>query len=115
MSRNTHFIGQPIYTQLLNLVDKQAIVNLSNSGGYNRYVKKLDGYAHFVVMLYGVLMRYDSLREIEIGMLSEVSKLQHLGIDYMVKRSTLSEANARRDSDFFAQIYFTLFEKYKRI
>lgn len=114
MSKNTHFTGQPIYTQLLNLVDKQAIVNLSDTGGHNRYVKKLDGYTHFVVMLYGVLMRYDSLREIVIGMLSEASKLQHLGIDYMVKRSTLSEANARRDSDFFAQIYFSLFQKYKK-
>src|SRR5690606_12350408 len=114
MSKNTHFTGQPIYTQLLNLVDKQAIVNLSDTGGHNRYVKKLDGYTHFVVMLYGVLMRYNSLREIVIGMLSEASKLQHLGIDYMVKRSTLSEANARRDSDFFAQIYFSLFQKYKK-
>jgi hypothetical protein len=115
MSKNTHFTGQPIYTQLLNLVDKQIVVDLSNSGGHNRYVKKFDGYSHFVVMLYGVLMRYDSLREIVIGMLSEAPKLQHLGIDYMVKRSTLSEANARRDSDFFAQIYFTLLEKYKKV
>lgn len=115
MGKNTHFTGQPIYTQLLNLVDKQHIVNLSNSGGHNHYVKKFDGYSHFVVMLYGVLMRYDSLREIVIGMLSEASKLQHLGIDYMVKRSTLSEANTRRDSDFFAQIYFSLFQKYKNV
>ncbi len=85
MSKNKHFTGQPIYTQLLNLVDKQIVVDLSNSGGHNRYVKKFDGYAHFVVMLYGVLMRYDSLREIVIGMLSEAAKLQHLGIEYMTK------------------------------
>ena len=58
-------------------------------------------------------MRHDSLRGIVVGMLSEANKLQHLGVDYMVKRSTLSEANNRRDSEFFSQIYFSLFQKYK--
>ncbi|MEO7004422.1 MAG: IS4 family transposase, partial [Acidobacteriaceae bacterium] len=58
-------------------------------------------------------MRYDSLRDISVGMLSEAHKLQHLGIDYMVKRSTLAEANQRRDCDFFAQIYFSLYHKHK--
>ena len=114
MSKNTHFTGQPIYSQVLSLIDKQAVKNLSRTGGHDRYVKKLDGYAHLVVMLYGVLMRYDSLREIVIGMLSEAPKLQHLGIDYMVRRSTLSEANTRRDSDFFAEVYYALYHKYKK-
>ncbi|MBK7099361.1 MAG: DUF4372 domain-containing protein [Sphingobacteriales bacterium] len=71
MSKNIHFTGQPLFTQLLSLADKQEIVNISRRGGFDRYVKKLDGYSHLVVMLYGVLMRYDSLREIVIGMLSE--------------------------------------------
>lgn len=113
MGKNTHFTGQPLYAQLLNLVDKQQIKSLSKSGGHDRYIKKLDGYSHFVIMLYSVLMRYDSLREIMVGMLSEAHKLQHLGIDYMVKRSTLAEANQRRDSDFFARIYFSLYHKHK--
>jgi hypothetical protein len=113
MSKNTHFIGQPIYSQLLSLVNKEKIEKFSKKGNYDRYVKKLDGYSHFVILLYGVLMRYDSLREIVIGMLSEANKLQHLGIDYMVRRSTLSEANNRRSSEFFEQIYFDLYNKYK--
>lgn len=113
MGKNIHFTGQPIYSQLLNLTDKRKIVELSVQGGHDRYVKKLDGYSHFVILLYGVLMRHDSLRGIVVGMLSEANKLQHLGVDYMVKRSTLSEANNRRDSEFFSQIYFSLFQKYK--
>lgn len=115
MSKNTHFTGQPLYTQLLSLINKAQIKTLSKSGGYDRYVKKLDGYAHLVIMLYGVLMHYDFLRELVLGMLSEAHKLQHLGIDYMVKRSTLSEANLRRDSDFFARIYFKLYEQYENV
>lgn len=115
MGKSTNFTGQPIYTQLLSLIDKTEIKSLSKNGGFDRYVKKLDGYSHFVIMLYGVLMRHDSLRELVLGMLSEADKLSHLGIDYMVKRSTLAEANQRRDSEFFAQIYFKLYHRFKKI
>ena len=101
--------------RLLSLVDKGKIIRMSKSGGHDRYVKKLDGYSHFVTLLYGVLMRHDSLREIVVGMLSDANKLHHLGIDYMVKRSTLSEANNRRSCDFFEQIYFSLYKKHKGV
>lgn len=112
MGKNTHFTGQPIYAQLLSLIDKSKIKQLSLEGGFERYTKRLDGYVHLVVMLYGVLMRHESLREIVVGMLSEANKLQHLGIDYMVKRSTLAEANVRRDHQFFAKVYACLYQKY---
>lgn len=115
MSKNTHFTGQPIYSQILSLVEKEKINQISRKGHYDQYVKKLDGYTHLVIMLYAVLMRYDSLREIVLGMLSEANKINHLGINYMVKRSTLSEANNRRDSKFFGQIYFSLYKKYKKV
>jgi len=113
MGKNTNFTGQPLYNQLLSLVEKEKISKLSKNDGHDRYVKKLDGYSHFVIMLYAVLMRFDSLREIVVGMLSEAHKLRHLGISYMVKRSTLSEANNRRKSEFFEKIYFSLYGKYK--
>jgi len=40
-------------------------------------MKKLYGYSYFAIILYAVLMFYDSLREIVIGMLSEVNKINH--------------------------------------
>lgn len=58
-------------------------------------------------------MRHDSLREVVVGMLYETHKLKRLGIAYMVRRSTLSEANNRRSSKFFAHIYFSLYKQYK--
>jgi hypothetical protein len=95
MGKNTYFTGHPLYAQLLKLTDSQEIARISRKGSHDRYVKKLDGYSHFVIMLYAVLIRYDSLREIVVGMLSESNKINHLGIDYIVKRSTLAEANNR--------------------
>lgn len=100
--------------QLLGLLNKPEIRHLSKSGGYDRYVKKLDGYTHLVILLYAVLMGFDSIREIVIGMLAEARKLKHLGIDYMVRRSTLADANNRRSSRFFEDVYRMLYERYKK-
>ena len=82
--------------------------------GSEAYVKRFDGYQHLVVMLYGVLKHFDSLRELEVGMKAEAHKLQHLGMDYLVRRSTLAEANIRRPQEFFARVYAHLLEKYAR-
>lgn len=65
-------------------------------------------------MLYGVLSHFDSLRELETGMKAEAHKLQHLGLDYMVKRSTLADANIRRPQEFFAHVYAVLLKKYAK-
>lgn len=115
MRKVTTFSGQPQYLQLLNLTSRSKICKISQSEGYDRYVKKLNGYTHFVSLLFAVLMRYDSLRELVIGMMAEASKLQHLGIDYLIRRSTLADANNRRPSTFFAKIYYQLYNQYKSL
>lgn len=113
MGKVTNFSGQPVYNQLLNLLDKQKILKISRKTKKSEsYVKKLDGYTHLVVMLYGVLKHFDSLRELEIGMQAEAHKLHHLGIEYMVRRSTLAEANKRRPQEFFANVYSYLLNEY---
>lgn len=115
MSKDTNFIGQPLFLQILNLVDRSKISNISKKGNHDRYIKKLDGYTHFVSLLFAVFQRYDSLRELVVGMLAEANKLQHLGVDYMIKRSTLADANNRRNSDFFADIYSSLYKRYRHV
>ena len=47
-------------------------------------------------MLFGILKHFGSLRELEIGMKAETMNLSYLGLDYVVRRSTLAEANQRR-------------------
>ena len=76
MGKDTHFIGQPVYVQLLNLVGRKRIKKISLRGNYDRYVKKLDGYTHFVAFLFAVLMRFDTLRETVIGMMAEANKFK---------------------------------------
>ena len=115
MSKDSHFTGQPVYSQVLKLLDKEKILQISReTKGSEAYVKRFDGYQHLVVMLFGILKHFDSLRELEIGMKAEAHKLGHLGMDYLVRRSTLAEANIRRPQEFFASVYAYLLEKYAK-
>ena len=115
MGKDSHFTGQPVYSQVLKLLDKDKIRQISHdTQGSESYVKRFGGYEHLVVMLFGVLKHFDSLRELEIGMKAEAHKLSHLGIDYLVRRSTLAEANIRRPEEFFASVYAYLLEKYAK-
>ena len=115
MSKDSHFTGQPVYSQVLKLLDKEKILQISReTKGSEAYVKRFDGYQHLVVMLFGILKHFDSLRELEIGMKAEAHKLGHLGMNYLVRRSTLAEANIRRPQEFFASVYAYLLEKYAK-
>ena len=113
MSKSTHFFGQPIYGQLIKLLDKSKILQFSRNHGGERYVKSFDGFTHLLTMLYAVIMRFDSLREIETSMTAEVRKLHHIGIETVPRRSTLSDANSRRSEKFFEDVYHDLYEENK--
>ena len=113
MNKGTHFNGQPMYGQLINLLDKEEILKFSRKYHGERYVKHFDAYQHLTVMLYAVIKRFDSLREITDSMFPEARKLAHLGIRTMPRRSTLSDANARRSEKVFEDIYRSLYARYK--
>lgn len=113
MSKSTHFFGQPVYGQLIKTLDHDKIVEISRQNGGERYVKSFDGFTHLLTMLYAVIMRFDSLREIEAAMTAEMRKLRHIGIDRVPKRSTLSDANARRPEKFFEDVYHDLYKSNK--
>ena len=115
MGKSCNFFGQPIFGQLIKSLDRKKIAEMSRKHGGEKYVKSFDGYTHLLTMLYAVIQRFDSLREIEASMTAEVRKLHHVGIDSVPKRSTLSDANARRSEKFFEEVYRDLYEANKAI
>ena len=104
-----------LYCQVIKLLDKSTILRLSREYGGERYVKRFDVWTHLVVMLYAVIMRFDSLREIMASLQSESRKLCHLGIRLMPSRSTLSDANRRRPEIIFESIYRDLYTTYRNV
>ena len=113
MSKGTHFIGQPMFGQLISLLDKSKILKFSREKDGERYVKHFNAWQHMAIMLYAVIKRFDSLREITDSMFPEARKLSHLGINMMPRRSTLSDANARRSESIFEATYRDLYASYK--
>ena len=109
MHKDTNFIGQPIFSQLLKSISKSKIDRIALKNKADRYTKKFTTYNHLVVMLYSVFEGVGSLREAVIGVLANSNKINHLGLNSMPKRSTLSDANKRRSSKVFEDIYMQLY------
>lgn len=114
MSKSSHFSGQPLYGQVIKLLDKSKILQISRENGGERYIKRFNGWIHLVVMLYAVIMRFDSLREITASLLAETRKRAHLGITFKIGRSTLADANRRRPETIFEAIYRDLYATYRQ-
>jgi hypothetical protein len=115
MGKSTNFNGQPIFNQLLTFIDKSEIRKIAKKHGSERYIKKFNTYNHLVVMLFVVFEGYHSIREVILGLLANAHKLSHLGLSYLVRRSTFSEANKRRTSKVFEDIYMAVYKKHSQI
>ena len=102
-----------MYNQLLKLLDKSEILKISRENGGERYTKRFNGWIHLVVMLYAVIKRFDSLREITTSLLADTNKLSHLGITFKTSRSTLADANKRRPEAVFEAIYRDLYARHR--
>ncbi len=114
MGKNTNFSGQPIFNQLIKFIDKPEIKKIAKEQGAERYVKKFSTYNHLIVMLFVAFEGYHSIREVLLGLLANAHKLSHLGLSYLVKRSTFSEANKRRKSHVFGDIYMSVYKRHSR-
>lgn len=113
MSKSTHFIGQPLYSQVIKLLDKSKILQISQEKGGEHYTKRFTVWIHLIVMLYAVIKRFDSLREITTSLLADTNKLAHIGITFKIGRSTLADANKRRSESIFESIYRDLYSRYR--
>jgi hypothetical protein len=109
MHKDTTFIGQPILNQILFYLKSANIKHISGKYNAERYVKKFSTRHHLVIMLFSAFEGYNSLREVVLGMLSNAHKLIHLGLPHMICRSTLSDANKRRSSAVFGEIYMSVY------
>ena len=113
MVKSTHFIGQPMYGLLINMIDKQKVMDFSKNVGGEKYIKSFDAWQHLLIMLFAVIKRLDSLREITVATYPEIRKFNHLGMTSLPRRSTLSDANARRPDIVFEAVYRDLYKTYK--
>jgi len=105
--------GQPFICQLLSYVPQKVFQQAVETTKANHYYKKMKAKEHFVFLLYGVLTRKGGLREICKNIPLFGHKLMYWGISLLPNKSTLSDANNKRSSYFFAKLYAGLYQYYK--
>ena len=106
-------VGQPIFKQIMNLVDKVDINGLIRKHESDYYYKSFKTRTHLFTMLFGILSRCDSMTEICEGLRAMGGKLNHLGMDQAPAKSTACDGLRNRNHKFFEDLYFKLVKHYK--
>lgn len=112
-SKHIFLSGHPIIAQLLSLIPKGLFNEVVEQQNADRYYKKLKSIDHFICMFYAVLTRNGSLREVCKNISLIAQKLIPFGIKQLPAKSTLSDANRKRDANLFAVLYSKLYQYYK--
>jgi adenylate cyclase class IV len=111
--KEIRFVGQPIFKQILKLIDPVHIQCLIKKHQSDYYYKAFKTRTHLVTILFGILSRCDSMTEICEGMRALGGKLNHLGLDKAPAKSTASDGLRNRPHAFFEDLYFSLVKKYQ--
>ncbi len=115
MSKSTHFFGTSVFGQLISLIDTEIITKAIRNNHSDRYVKKFKTKGHLISMLFSSFAKCTSHREVSGAMLGLSGKTKHFQLNHIPKKSTLDDANKRRDAEVFGEIYNQLLKKYNHV
>ena len=102
-----------VFHDVLKRLPWDAFERLVDEHGADKHVRRLTTKDQFIALLYGQLSGATSLREIVGGLDSHTARLYHVG-GRAAQRSTLADANARRPSDVFAELFAEMVSRARR-
>ena len=102
--------GQTIFAQVMEFLSHDEFRRCVNRFDGNRSVRQLSCWNQFLAMAFAQLTYRHSLRDIEACLGAQRSKLYHCGFQGPVRRSTLADANERRDWRIYADFARTLID-----
>ena len=94
--------GRTVFAQLMDCLPRYELDKCVQRYQGNFRVRRLPTYEQFLVMSFAQLTWRESLRDIETCLRALGSKLYHSGIRQPTARSTLADANEKRDWRIFA-------------
>ena len=115
MNKTTHFFGNSVFGQLISLINSNFISESAKSTNSDRYIKKFKTKDHLISMVFCAFAKCSSLREVTGAMLGLSGKTNHIQLNHIPKKSTLADANKRRDADVFGKIYHKLLFQYSYV
>jgi len=102
--------GKIIFSQIMDHLPIHTFRRKVQQYQGNRYVKNFSCLDQYLCMAFAQLTFRESLRDIEACLRAQRSKLFHMGIRGKVSRSTLADANERRDWRIYADIAMALID-----
>lgn len=97
------YIGKTLFAQLMDFLPWTTFTRIVDRYAGDHRVRTLPCAEHFRVLAFAQLTYRESLRDIEACLSAQSNKLYHMGIRSPIKRSTLADANERRDWRIYAE------------
>ncbi len=89
--------GRIVFSQLLDFLPKKSFRTCVKRYNGNYRIRSLTCYEQFLCMAFAQLTYRDSLRDTVLCLRAMQNKLHHVGIQSKVAKSTLADANEKRD------------------
>jgi len=109
------YTGQIVFSQVMRFLPLRAFHRCVARYKGEHKVQKFDCLDQFLCMAFAQLTYRESLRDIEVCLRGNRSKLYHMGIRSRVARSTLADANETRDWRIYADFAQILISKAKAL
>ena len=106
--------GKYVFAQLLDFIDKDVLLRLANKYDGNRYVKQFTCWNQLAVLTFGQLSNRESLRDVVLATQAHASKAYHLGFGKHAAKSTLADANTKRDYRIFEEFAYKVIAEAQR-
>ncbi len=103
--------GRTVFAQLMDVLPKYEFDKCVRRYDGNHRVRSLPTYEQFLVLAFAQLTYRESLRDIETCLRALSSKLYHAGIRQPTARSTLADANEKRDWRIFSDFAQVLIQQ----
>jgi len=94
--------GKTLFSQLTDFLPWTSFNRIVQRYQGDHYVKSLSCAQHYRAMAFAQLAYRESLRDIEVCLAAQSSKLYHMGFRQPIRRATLADANAKRDWRIYA-------------
>jgi len=101
-----------IFSELLKLCPRYQFEKAVQRYQGDRYVKTFTTWQQYITVLYSQIKQKDSLRDIETGLQAQSPRWYHLGLTG-IHKSTLSDANTKRDYRIFEDTFYNLLARCK--
>ena len=102
--------GQTVFAQVMEFLSHNEFRRCVQRFDGDRNTKRFTCWDQFLAMAFAQLTYRESLRDIEVCLATQRSKLYHCGLSGPVRRSSLADANERRDWRIYADFARTLID-----